>query len=209
MLLKKDKLKMGILPYHRIWCIKLCLLAVVLMSFTFNEALATPYHDPKEQLAVDCLDFMSAADAYNFIAKNQWNELLGRVNEGIQKDPENPRLYDIRGRIYCAMKEFQLAEQDFNQAIQLAPKNPVLYEHRSGLYTGIGNHSMAASDRRVLSTLKPDWDVPLGKTPSTNVFSMAWTAVVLIVVIGVPLFLLIVRNNRSSTGTSYKAIGDR
>ena len=203
------KSKTTIIPFHRIWCISLFTFAFVLLSFSFNEALATPYHNAKEQLAVDCLSFMPSCDAYNMIENNQWNELLAKVNEAIATDQENPKLYDIRGRIFCATGQFQLAEADFNQAIQLAPKNPLLYEHRSGLYAGIGNNSMASSDRKVLSKLKPEWDAPMGKSATSNIFSIAWTAVVTIVVVGIPLLLMYLKSNRSTTGVPYKAIGDR
>lgn len=68
---------------------------------------------------------------------NQWEQSIKSLNEAIELDSENGRLYNLRGYAYLNENELEKANEDFERAIALdnlasAHRNVVLYKLMSG-----------------------------------------------------------------------------
>lgn len=68
---------------------------------------------------------------------NQWDSSVTSLNEAIELDLEDGRLYNLRGYAYLNMDEPEKAKEDFDRAIKLddlpgAHRNLVLYKLMSG-----------------------------------------------------------------------------
>ncbi len=68
---------------------------------------------------------------------NQWEPSIDSLNEAIERDPENGRLYNLRGYAYLNSSELEKASEDLEKAIKLddlatAHRNLVLYKVMSG-----------------------------------------------------------------------------
>lgn len=68
---------------------------------------------------------------------NQWDSSIKSLNEAIELDGENGRLYNLRGYAFLNMDEPEKAKEDFDRAIKLddlpgAHRNLVLYKLMSG-----------------------------------------------------------------------------
>lgn len=72
---------------------------------------------------------------------NQWDPSVSSLNDAIEKDPENGRLYNLRGYAYLNQEKLENAKENFEQAIALddlpaSHRNLVLYKLMSGDGTG-------------------------------------------------------------------------
>lgn len=68
---------------------------------------------------------------------NQWEASVKSLNEAIELDPDNGRLYNLRGYSHLTMDELEKAKEDFERAIDLddlpgAHRNMVYYKLMSG-----------------------------------------------------------------------------
>lgn len=68
---------------------------------------------------------------------NQWDSSVKSLNEAIELDLEDGRLYNLRGYAYLNMDDPEKAKEDFDRAIKLddlpgAHRNLVLYKLMSG-----------------------------------------------------------------------------
>jgi PQQ-dependent catabolism-associated CXXCW motif protein len=63
----------------------------------------------------------------------------------------------LRGWSYSALKQSQLAMNDFNQAITLAPSNPLYLNDRGVLFRELGNNDRAMQDFNQAVAVKPDY----------------------------------------------------
>lgn len=68
---------------------------------------------------------------------NQWEQSIESLNEAIELDSDNGRLYNLRGYAYLNEDELEKAKEDFERAIALdnlasAHRNVVLYKLMSG-----------------------------------------------------------------------------
>ena len=166
-------------------------LALSLTMLTNLPAGAAPFRTPDQQLAVDCLTFMSGADAYRMILNKDYKGLLQRVNSAIEADPSKSQLYDIRGQIMARLQEFDKAENNFNQAIELDPDNAVYYEHRGSMFAGIGNQNQATVDLSKATKLAPEDSLDKKSTP----FDFIYKILLYGAVVGVPLLFLMMKGN--------------
>lgn len=83
-----------------------------------------------------------AAEGYTLEAEimqklNQWGPSIESLNEAIEKEPENGRLYNLRGYAYLNDSELENARENFEKAIALdnlpaAHRHLVLYKLMSG-----------------------------------------------------------------------------
>jgi PQQ-dependent catabolism-associated CXXCW motif protein len=65
--------------------------------------------------------------------------------------------YYVRGWAYNALKQSQLAVNDFNQAIALSPSNPLFFNDRGVAFRDLGNNDRAMQDFNQAIALKPDY----------------------------------------------------
>lgn len=68
---------------------------------------------------------------------NQWEPSIDSLNEAIERDSDNGRLYNLRGYAYLNSNEPEKAKEDFDKAIELddlplAHRHLVLYKLMSG-----------------------------------------------------------------------------
>jgi len=68
---------------------------------------------------------------------NQWEPSISSLNDAIEKDSENGRLFNLRGYAYLNQEELEKAKEDFEKAIALddipaSHRNLVLYKLMSG-----------------------------------------------------------------------------
>ena len=68
---------------------------------------------------------------------NQWEPSIDSLNEAIERDPDNGRLYNLRGYAYLNSSKLEKASEDLEKAIELddlatAHRNLVLYKVMSG-----------------------------------------------------------------------------
>jgi tetratricopeptide (TPR) repeat protein len=94
------------------------------MAFQENKAdEAVTYYrkalkvNPNEPRALNDLAWILAVN------RHEYKEALELANRGVEIDPENRHLRDTRGVIYCDLKEFAKARQDFEKCEKLAAKD--------------------------------------------------------------------------------------
>jgi tetratricopeptide (TPR) repeat protein len=68
---------------------------------------------------------------------NQWEPSIDSLNEAIERDSDNGRLYNLRGYAYLNSSKLEKASEDLKKAIELddlatAHRNLVLYKVMSG-----------------------------------------------------------------------------
>lgn len=68
---------------------------------------------------------------------SQWEASITSLNQAIEKDSDNGRLYNLRGYAYLSLEEEDKAKEDFEKSIALddlptAHRNLVLYKLASG-----------------------------------------------------------------------------
>jgi len=83
-----------------------------------------------------------AAEGYTLEAEvmqklGQWKPSISSLNDALEREPANGRLYNLRGYAYLNMDELESAREDFEQSIQLgdhpaAHRHLVLYKLMSG-----------------------------------------------------------------------------
>jgi tetratricopeptide (TPR) repeat protein len=86
------------------------------------------------------------------IAKNQYQEALKTLSEGIAELPDSVDLYDARGTLLEAMRRFDEAIVDFSNAIEKTDKNHVkshLYSNRGGTKYRIRDFNGAYEDLKI------------------------------------------------------------
>lgn len=62
--------------------------------------------------------------AAGYYEQGQYTVALDEVKKAIVSYPDYPEAYSVRGLIYMALGEMQLADGSFQQAMKLAPNNP-------------------------------------------------------------------------------------
>ncbi len=83
-----------------------------------------------------------AAEGYTLEAEvmqklGQWDTSIKSLNDAIEKDPENGRLFNLRGYAHLNQDDAEKAKEDFERAIALdnlpsAHRNMVLYKLMAG-----------------------------------------------------------------------------
>lgn len=59
----------------------------------------------------------------NYIYSNRNDKAIEYLNTAIAKDPNNPQLYDVMGRVYeTGLKDYQNAEKYFSKALEINPE---------------------------------------------------------------------------------------
>ena len=96
-----------------------------LMSEERRQALMANYEKALANYVADPMD----ADNIIWLGRRAgylWNyvEAVDRFTEGIEKHPEDPRMYRHRGHRHITLRQFEQAESDLRKASELMVRNP-------------------------------------------------------------------------------------
>lgn len=83
---------------------------------------------PQEKQAPSIDSVYSLAKADALYAERQYMGALSLVQEVIEREPENPRAWAMRGSLFEAMGDHQKALDDWKKAYDLTPQGSVLRE---------------------------------------------------------------------------------
>ncbi|TIV93853.1 MAG: tetratricopeptide repeat protein, partial [Mesorhizobium sp.] len=84
---------------------------------------------------------------FNSIDKAQGSsENISSLSAVIQRNPQDPEGYNVRGSAYGRGGQYQAALKDFNQAIQLNPNFYQAYSNRALIQRFLGNQEAALAD---------------------------------------------------------------
>lgn len=74
------------------------------------------------------------------------SEEIEKLSEEIKANPEDPKLYRLRGLHFYLSKEFKKAIEDFSKAIDLNPEKSEYYYYRGWAYTVLEQYKEAIDD---------------------------------------------------------------
>lgn len=97
--------------------------------------VATPENDPESLFQATMA--LKSGDLY---------KALDLCNEALNKQPDNPRIYNLRGNIKAGMNDIQGAFEDYTMSILIQTDYPTPYYNRANLYRDIGEYSKSISD---------------------------------------------------------------
>lgn len=87
--------------------------------------------------------------------KGKYSESILKLNDYIDKDPENCFGYGLRGVAYHGKKQFDMAILNYNDAIRLCDKEASFYMYRSVSYAMVNQYKDAINDANKSIYLKP------------------------------------------------------
>jgi tetratricopeptide (TPR) repeat protein len=95
-------------------------------------------------------------------------QALSFVNQAIAFLPDQPRVFDTRGKIYLRQKEWLKAVADFEKALADEDLRLAAHERLAEAYEGLGNVSQAAFHRGMAKVLREQQkpDVASGAVPT-------------------------------------------
>jgi tetratricopeptide (TPR) repeat protein len=96
--------------------------------------------------AVDVQDVASGQQGHSEAAAPNPDGAIRLLDEAIQRNPGNFRLYLIRARLYHSARDFDAAVNDSAKAIELAPDDAAGYRFRAAVYTIQGKLNEALAD---------------------------------------------------------------
>ncbi len=86
------------------------------------------------------------AKGIDFSEKGQYDQALAEFNRALNINPQDPMLYNYRGKVYWAKGQNDKALADFTQALSIDPKNGRAYEYRSLVYCSLEDFAKALAD---------------------------------------------------------------
>lgn len=89
--------------------------------------------------------------AIDAVRAGKTDRALELAGQAIAKDPDNPKGFLLRARIYSSSRRAKEALPDFDKVIAFLPKSPELYEERGSEHFKMGNikESIADFDKEV------------------------------------------------------------
>ncbi|MFK7904499.1 MAG: tetratricopeptide repeat protein [Chitinophagales bacterium] len=92
-----------------------------------------------------------------YISTKEYSKALGLLNKGIEKAPNDHRLYDLRGTIFHRSGKPEEALADYEAAIQLQKNNFSLHYGRGMAYLKLKAYESALADFEVAAQLNPQY----------------------------------------------------
>lgn len=89
-------------------------------------------------------------------AKEDFTEAIEQSDLAIARQPQNPKLYFIRGITHIQLKDTQAAIADFSKAIEIDPQNATAYKFRADLQFELDNLDAALKDYTKAIELDPE-----------------------------------------------------
>jgi tetratricopeptide (TPR) repeat protein len=99
-------------------------------------------------------DLVNSANAH--IRKGEYQEARLDLNKAIELEPQNPKLYHLRGKVYYSLARYEKAIKDYSRAIELEPRNPQFLSDRGWCYYKLQQHEQAIQDYNQLINLTPN-----------------------------------------------------
>ncbi|NWG15671.1 MAG: tetratricopeptide repeat protein [Chloroflexi bacterium] len=126
---------------------------VEMRSHMSSEAIPQPHNTVTARI--------KRAEFYALIER--YADAITDLTAAIELEPEDPKLYTMRGQMYLALYEWDAALADYNAALELAPDYTDTYFYRGVLYasilqTGLDTRDDALADFRRYLDLAPDGD---------------------------------------------------
>jgi tetratricopeptide (TPR) repeat protein len=100
------------------------------------------------------IDLVNSANAH--IRKSEYQEARLDLNKAIELEPQNPKLYHLRGKVYYSLVRYEKAIKDYSRAIELEPQNPQFLTDRGRTYHLLQRHEDAIQDYSQLINLNPN-----------------------------------------------------
>jgi len=86
------------------------------------------------------------ANGIDLSEKGRFDQALAAFNRALQIKPQDPMLYNYRGKVYWAKGQNDKALADFTQALTMDPKNGRAYEYRALVYCSLEDFAKALAD---------------------------------------------------------------
>lgn len=92
-----------------------------------------------------------------YFSLGQTPQALKALNELLKPKPKDAEMYNLRGRLFNRLQQFDDAIEDFSQAIKIQPKNPDYPYNRGNSYYARQDFRRAAENYGEAIKLKPDY----------------------------------------------------
>jgi len=90
------------------------------------------------------------------IKKKDYDAVLAELNDRISKNKKDAEAFALRGDIYLAQNQVELARADYDRAVNLSPKTANYYYKRGMSYRESPNYDIKASDSDLAKALELD-----------------------------------------------------
>lgn len=104
----------------------------------FTRALQTGGDIPSEEVYL--------YRAYAWFKRGEYEIAVSDINDALRQSPDNPSLYNARGRMRRESAQYGKAIRDFTLALEIDPHNPSHYYERSIAHSSESNWSAALED---------------------------------------------------------------
>ncbi len=133
------------LNYSQIPALKVSCFLLSLARFVLLNALCTMSEDTLFNKAIE------------YIGSKEYAKALSLLNKGIEKMPEDYRLYDLRGTIYHRSGKPTEAVADYDMAISLQQNDFSLYYGRGMSLLKLKDYELALLDFEIAAELNPQY----------------------------------------------------
>jgi len=120
-----------------------------LISFGFFLAMGAALHAlvrPRWAVAVFFALAIAILAAMTYHRNPVWKNEKTLWEDVAKKSPKKARIIANLGKVYCDLKEYDLALTLLNKAIELNPKNTEAFNNRGDLYLNTGRNDLALQD---------------------------------------------------------------
>lgn len=83
--------------------------------------------------------------ANSFAKSKKYSEALEELSKALEIEPDNARIYKIRGNVYYAQRDYKKSLADFNKVIAMKP-SAAAYRDRAIVQHSVGNKDQAKKD---------------------------------------------------------------
>lgn len=98
----------------------------------------------------------SLITANKFLRSSELDEALSVLNDVLEKDPSNIRALRLRGNVYFAKENYEMAMQDFDAIVDCHPRAARSYFDRGIVNFAMGNDELAMDDIEKAFALNPE-----------------------------------------------------
>ncbi|MCB9452484.1 MAG: tetratricopeptide repeat protein [Anaerolineaceae bacterium] len=102
-------------------------------------------------------EFTAAMLANDGESDRDANQLIYRIDRLVEQFPDYALAYQVRGRVYTHLEDYEQAISNYNQSLELDPSNAITYLNRGIAYQYLENYTQAILDFNRAIELNPTY----------------------------------------------------